>query len=249
MKLCLGIFLILIILIISIIILLIKKEKYEKNYIIHQTWKTISLPENFKKWSKTWKDKNPDWKYKLWTDNDNRNFIKQYYPWFLKTYDNYNINIKRVDAVRYFYLYHYGGLYVDLDFKCIKNMKDILKNKIVLGKMGNGKCDHCIPNAFMYSPKSKHPFWKFCIDQLYKKGEDNKSPEETTGPIHLKTCYELFKNKKEITLLDSHNIYPIDWRSKTTPDFCKVKGKKFNENKCKQHYKNAYAITYWTHTW
>ena len=49
----------------------------------------------------------PSWEYKLWTDEDNRNLIKDHYPWFLKTYDEYDVNIKRVDAVRYFYLYHY----------------------------------------------------------------------------------------------------------------------------------------------
>ena len=97
-------------------------NKYDKiPKIIHQTWKSRDLPDNFKKWSKIIKDLHPDWEYKLWTDEDNRNFIKNHYSWFLKTYDNYDVHIKRVDAVRYFYLYHYGGVYIDLDFICLKN--------------------------------------------------------------------------------------------------------------------------------
>lgn len=37
------------------------------------------------------------------------------YPWFLSTWDNYPYNIQRADAIRYFVLLHYGGIYIDLD--------------------------------------------------------------------------------------------------------------------------------------
>ena len=41
--------------------------------IIHQTWKNTNLPDNYKKWSNTWKTKNKDWKYMFWSDDDLRN--------------------------------------------------------------------------------------------------------------------------------------------------------------------------------
>ena len=37
------------------------------------------------------------------------------YPWFLETWDAYPFNIERADAIRYFVLAHYGGVYIDLD--------------------------------------------------------------------------------------------------------------------------------------
>ena len=37
------------------------------------------------------------------------------YPWFLETFDNYQFPIQRADAIRYFVLAHYGGIYIDLD--------------------------------------------------------------------------------------------------------------------------------------
>ena len=158
-------------------------------------------------------------------------------------------NIKRVDAVRYFYLYHFGGLYVDLDFECIKNIDPILQDKIVLGKMGDGKCNDCIPNAFMYSPRPKEAFWKFCIEELLKKGEDNKRPEETTGPVYLKKCYLKFANKDNITVLDSKYLYPIDWTVKNYKKKWKHCYSKNSLEECKKYFPDAYAITYWTHTW
>ena len=44
--------------------------------------------------------------------------ITHRYPWFLETWDNYPFNIERADAIRYFVLAHYGGVYIDLDDVC-----------------------------------------------------------------------------------------------------------------------------------
>jgi hypothetical protein len=51
----------------------------------------------------------------LWTEKASREFIEKEYPWFLQTYDVYRYPVQRVDAVRYFLLLHYGGIYLDLD--------------------------------------------------------------------------------------------------------------------------------------
>jgi len=37
------------------------------------------------------------------------------YLWFLETFDAYPYPIQRADAIRYFVLHHYGGIYIDLD--------------------------------------------------------------------------------------------------------------------------------------
>jgi mannosyltransferase OCH1-like enzyme len=37
------------------------------------------------------------------------------YPWFLETFDGYPYPIQRADAIRYFVLHHFGGIYIDLD--------------------------------------------------------------------------------------------------------------------------------------
>jgi mannosyltransferase OCH1-like enzyme len=78
---------------------------------ILQTWKSKSqIPANFQHWSETIRELNPEFVYYFWDDTDNRNFIEANYPWFLKTYDAYPAEIYRVDAIRYFWLYHFGGV-------------------------------------------------------------------------------------------------------------------------------------------
>ena len=56
-----------------------------------------------------------DYEYKLWTDAGSREFIATEYPWFLDSFDNYDYPIQRADAIRYFVLAHFGGIYIDLD--------------------------------------------------------------------------------------------------------------------------------------
>ena len=51
----------------------------------------------------------------MWTDAKSRELIATEYPWFLSTFDNYSQPIQRADAIRYFVLAHYGGIYIDLD--------------------------------------------------------------------------------------------------------------------------------------
>lgn len=48
--------------------------------------------------------------------------LQDHYPWFLPTYLAYPYHIQRVDAIRYFLLYHYGGVYIDLDMGCRKRL-------------------------------------------------------------------------------------------------------------------------------
>jgi mannosyltransferase OCH1-like enzyme len=40
------------------------------------------------------------------------------YLWFLETFDSYPYPIQRADAIRYFVLHHFGGIYIDLDDVC-----------------------------------------------------------------------------------------------------------------------------------
>ena len=126
--------------------------------IIHQSWKSRTLPSKFQKWSDTWSILNPSYTHLIWDDTDNRRLVQLYYPWFLETFDNFTSNILRADAARLFYLHRYGGIYADLDFECLKPL-DLLVDcrSLILVRM-TGESRHNIPNAWMASKRS-HTFW------------------------------------------------------------------------------------------
>lgn len=225
---------------------------------IFQTWKSkIDITDNFRYWQKTWKDNNPDYIYELWDDDDNRNFIKENYSWFLEKYDSYDRNIKRADAVRYFYLYHYGGIYADMDFECLKNFDDIInlgdRFDLIFGKMKTNEQEHehNIPNAIMIS-KPKQDFWLTVFDKLMNT-DSFLEPEESTGPVLLKKAIEEYKGNNKILLLKSFIFYPIDWTNEKDLEQLRnpviFEKKLLNSNQVKKLFPKSYAVTYWAHTW
>lgn len=147
--------------------------------IIHQTWKTSEIPDQWKSSSEKYKEfvsTHPGWEYKLWTDEDNRNLIKNYYPWFLEQYDNYEHGIQRADAVRYFILHKYGGIYSDLDIqpkidlnndKFLKLYEMYENDDICLTqtKSSNLMAKQNYTNCFMMS-KKECDFWPVVWERL-----------------------------------------------------------------------------------
>mmetsp|Transcript_22231 Transcript_22231/g.27270 ORF Transcript_22231/g.27270 Transcript_22231/m.27270 type:complete len:389 (+) Transcript_22231:136-1302(+) len=153
--------------------------------IIHQQWKDENIPDKFMQWRNKWLKLFPQsqYQYMLWTDTNGRQLIEEHYAWFLPVYDEYDHNINRADAVRYFVLHHYGGIYADLDYEPMMNFYDYLpRNQVAMVESPyywNEKTQNCL----MSSPKN-NPFW---ID-LFKVLEQNKDKTEVleaTGPILL----------------------------------------------------------------
>ncbi|NBU33895.1 hypothetical protein EB118_02180 [bacterium] len=247
--------------VISIVTVINKKETSELKKTlefprrIFQTWKSKTvIPDNMAYWSSTFKKQNPGYQYELWDDNDNRNFIKNNFSWFLDIFDGYDAAIKRADAVRYFYLYKYGGVYADMDFECLRPLDSLLIRysdaEVLLGSMHTNETDsgHSIPNAIMIS-KPGAKFW-LVVMHLLKKYKDSPHTETATGPILLKRAVEIYDSDCEVRVLDPSVMYPISWSVEPDTRLEILKGNPREITaRVKQQYPKAYAATYWTHSW
>jgi mannosyltransferase OCH1-like enzyme len=69
---------------------------------------------------------NPDFEINIWNTTAAQNFFETEYAWFLPTYHAYIHPIQRVDALKYFLLWHYGGVYMDLDISCRRALDPLL---------------------------------------------------------------------------------------------------------------------------
>ncbi|PBP17048.1 hypothetical protein BUE80_DR012235 [Diplocarpon rosae] len=94
--------------------------------IIHQTYINDSIPARWKEGQQRCVDLHDDYEYILWTDEKSRDFIATEYPWALDNFDSYKFPIQRADAIRYFVLAHYGGIYIDLDDGCNRRLDPLL---------------------------------------------------------------------------------------------------------------------------
>jgi mannosyltransferase OCH1-like enzyme len=220
--------------------------------ILHQTWKDDNIPSHFVTLISTWKENHPDWEYNLWTDDTNRSFILNNYPEFLTTYDSYSNNIQRVDAVRYFILYHYGGVFIDIDFECFKNINLLLDGSSCVFALepeehaGQFNKPYIVCNAFMACISKNDFFKRLCSDladvQL-KKINDKIDILQTTGPFFLTDIYNNYTDKENITLLSSSLIYPF-----SIAEVRKALKGEINKN-MQLKLNNAFALHYFWGNW
>lgn len=131
--------------------------------IVHQTWKTMEVPDKWRTSPVGWQCHHPSWAYVLWTDEDNREYIRRFHPHFLKIFDEYEYPIQRADAIRYFMLRDFGGVYSDLDLEMRKSICDYIdKESIYLLFSPNMPC---FTNYLMAS-REKEPLWDRVIERL-----------------------------------------------------------------------------------
>ncbi|KAM6495793.1 glycosyltransferase family 32 protein [Amanita muscaria] len=166
--------------------------------ILHQTWKSETLPDKWEGVSQACRDMMPDYEYMLWTDAKSRDFIARHYPWFLDTFDHYPYNIQRADAIRYFVLYHYGGIYMDLDIGCNRPLDPLLVHKVILPKT----IPVGLSNDLMFTEKH-HPFLEKTIHNLiafdYNWILNYPTVMFSTGPMFLSMVYGLYVSKHRAT--------------------------------------------------
>ncbi|XP_013420829.1 mannosyl phosphorylinositol ceramide synthase CSH1-like [Lingula anatina] len=224
--------------------------------IIHQTWKTRQLPPRFRKWSRSWRRCFPEWELWLWTDESSKRFIYKRYPWFLEKYRSYDQEIKRADAARYFILYHFGGLYVDLDYECLRPFDHLLDIPLVFDSMrvgnkwayANGTFPY-VQNSFMASTKG-HPFWMEVIQEMTTRSGD-QWPQGATGPyLIMDTLRNYSQSHSDFRIYPPQYFNPFSWDIYDNP-YCKDLNAMTDReiDLCKSQYPGAYAISYHTQTW
>ena len=186
--------------------------------LMHRMWRDDSVLDNNNNdlptnWSKAfvnchkiYHEKN--WTTILWTDESNLSFIKKEYPTFLPIYESYPYNIQRVDAARYFILYHFGGVYLDLDIGC-KSNRDL---SVLVNTMAHLNKTAMLPqtqpfglsNDVMFASK-RSPFFKKVMEALPSKIKWYGTPYLTvmysTGPMHLSLLYNRLSAEQQKDVL------------------------------------------------
>ncbi|GAA5842973.1 hypothetical protein JCM11251_007300 [Rhodosporidiobolus azoricus] len=184
--------------------------------IIHATWKTDTVPLRWKEVRDGCMEMHPDYEFKLWSDAASRAFIAEHYPWFLSTFDGYIYPIQRADVIRYFILHYYGGVYMDLDIGCRRNLDPLLYFQVILP----ATIPVGISNDLMFAEKG-HPFMDLVIHNLitfdHSYGTNYPTVMFSTGPMFLSAQYGLWP--KEVGEHEERQVrvLPRRWYGKNAP--------------------------------
>ena len=142
--------------------------------IIHQCFLGFDgpIPEKWAQNHEKWKELHSDYQVRLWNMDESVALINEIDQSFLKIFENYQYNVERADAIRYFILYKFGGVYIDLDIIPNYSLNSLLEmyenDKKLDVLLGESPSANTASNFFMIS-KPNSNFWLSVISEMKKR--------------------------------------------------------------------------------
>lgn len=229
--------------------------------IIHQTWSDNLLPSIISDIRETNINllKSKGYEFKFWTDKDIRMLIDEHYPDFSYIYNLSKTGVQRGDISRIILVYHFGGIYIDLDVLILRDFDEIIDmntDMFYITYEPSGQTlalynsNKYICNAFFASNKNNIFVNKLlrCIpDTIKKYGVNIFNKFDVFGGAYIKTIIDKYSNEY------SDNIYIIEDRELIFPiNDLKFDGLSFtiNDWTCLKNGKyqcNPIMVHYWIH--
>ena len=181
------------------------------------------IPDEFIYYGETWEKLHPDWEMKLWTDKNMPKLINQ------ELFDVSPV-VLRSDIARFEILYKYGGVYIDTDFECYKNIEPIIKDLEIFSA---GEKEGVIGNAIMGAIPT-HPVMLKLIKKAPKSIIKNHEygPNVKTGPIFMTKTLSF----EEIYVFGPEYFFPAPPATNVPPNQGYL-------------YPKAYGMHHWAASW
>ena len=192
--------------------------------VFHRIWLgTQQMPDEFVRYGETWTKHHPGWTMRLWTDENLPELINQ--QEFLLAHSTAH----KADIFRYEVIYRYGGVYIDTDFECLRNIEPLLQglNAFV------AKSDPNLVAIGIFGAEQGHPLLADIIAQLPGSFQRKRylSITEQTGPDFFTS---VVARHPETVVFEAKLFYPYHWKEKWR------KGQEFPD---------AYAVHHWNGSW
>ncbi|KAH3719800.1 uncharacterized protein LOC127856355 [Dreissena polymorpha] len=159
-------------------------------HVIHQTWKNRMIPLVFHENVRSFIDNNPEFEYRFWTDESARSLIQHQHPDLLDLFDNYVEPVRRADLLRYVVLYEFGGVYADLDTRCLRPLEQVISQYACV--LSPEPYEHAslifntefmVTNSIMFC-RAGHPFLKQVLQNIADFNHFSQDID-STGPNFL----------------------------------------------------------------
>ncbi|MER7002600.1 FkbM family methyltransferase [Dactylosporangium sp. NPDC000555] len=196
--------------------------------VFHRIWLGGPLPERERAFGETWARHHPEWEMRLWTDEDVPPLVNQAY------FDAATSMAQKADILRYEILHRHGGVYIDTDFECYRDIEPLLGGVELFCAREDG---FRAANGLLGSTPG-HPFLAAVIAALPGSvaWHPGRPPNEQTGPELLTQTIaeqDAFGNAVP-TLFGPELFFPYHW---TEPD------------RAGETFPDAYAAHHWAKSW
>lgn len=167
----------------------------------------------------SWRRLNPGWDYRFWSDEDLLAFMQAEFPQLVEMFLGYPHAVQRADLARYCLLARFGGVYADIDTRCLVPLEPLAGDPRVIlceepprGHWRAHRRD--LPrlwfNGTMASPPG-HPFWDSVIGLcrlMYPRRDGDVL--ENTGPLLLSAAVAQWERPEELALNSCHLFAGIE---------------------------------------
>jgi mannosyltransferase OCH1-like enzyme len=195
--------------------------------VFHQIWinrNNPELPEKFRDYRDSWLALHPDWEYKLW-NLDNLGFTPRRMD-LVNSASNY---AQMADVLRYEILLRHGGVYLDTDFECLRNIEPILVG------VENFSCseDGRSVSIGIIGATPGSIYMERCISALPERVGETNTAEET-GPGLMTRVLLREGIAGDFALFPQEWFYPYSWNE---------------PHRANEQFPDAYAVHRWAHSW
>lgn len=203
--------------------------------IIHQIWLGSPVPESFIALQQSWIEfhMGRGWSYKLWTDADVAQ-MELYNQEFYDATDNYGV---KSDILRWEVLYTYGGVYVDMDYECLRALDDFHYTYDFYTALQPLDTLFVQLGAALFGTRPGHPILRHCIETIKNDWHLQGAPKKT-GPVHFTKSFYACANQhgnKDIAM-PAFYFYPLGCRETEA-------------NRKGWTQQGSYAVHWWAKSW
>lgn len=173
--------------------------------IIHLCWLSgDSYPPKIAKCLKSWKKFLPDYEVILW---DTNRFDLESSLWVKQAFENKKYAFA-ADYIRFYALYHMGGIYLDSDVEVIKSFNDLLDLPYFIGAEKAGT-----PEAAVIGAEKECDWIKQCLDYY-----DSRSFVKEDGSFDIRKLPEIMNEQilklkavRVLSIAESKKIRTLDF--------------------------------------
>jgi mannosyltransferase OCH1-like enzyme len=166
-------------------------------HVFHQIWLgSEPFPSEYERYQRSWTLRHPGWELHLWTEQDLPDDLER-----KEIYELLRRPAERSDLLRFELLDRFGGVYVDVDFECLRSIEPLLPGVSFFCAYNDpGR----VNNAIIGSAPGQ-PLVARAIRELRPRSTYGPVDKEGTGPLFLNRLVGEFP---DVTIFPEELFYP-----------------------------------------
>ncbi len=197
--------------------------------VFHRIWiGGKPMPEVFQRFGQTWLDHHPGWTMKIWTEANLPEIRNR------DIYDRCIHLSQKSDVLRYEILLREGGVYLDTDFECLRNIEPLIDGKSAFAAYRENREGERRSKGFgssIFGSVAGHPLLRELVEKL-----PAVDPRESLalGPNFFTRYAETYP---DVAGLPAKWFYPISWWQVS------------RDGPRQEAFGDAYAVHHWSSKW